>query len=306
MASEILTSGNLTADRRFAYAHDFAGQGDFTAAIDLMNQTMELVPNWAAGWFRLGEYHEVAGHRPQAIAAYRKCLDLSATDRLGAGLKVALLEGRQERQPSHAYAEALFDDYADKFDTALVEKLGYRVPQLLHNLLEHNLPDRHFERVLDLGCGTGLMAAELRSCSKHLMGADLSARMLEKANAKALYDKLWKAELVEALVSETDISLVTAADVFMYLPALDTVFDAVTNALSDGGYFLFSVEKADNPDTWQLLESRRHAHGRHYVDALLEQSGLEQIDCREEVIRMDSGKPLAGLLYLARKGMSQA
>ena len=50
----------------------------------------------------------------------------------GAGLKLAI-DGRapQSAAPPSAFVEALFDQYAEKFDHALVETLGYRVPELL-------------------------------------------------------------------------------------------------------------------------------------------------------------------------------
>jgi predicted TPR repeat methyltransferase len=63
--------------------------------------------------------------------------------------------------------------------------------------------------------------------------------------------------------------------------------------------FLFSVEKNDDAHGWSLLPSRRHAHGKDYLHALLSANGFSVIDQREEVIRMDAGVPLTGLLWLA-------
>ena len=54
----------------------------------------------------------------------------------------------------------LFDDYADTFDDDLVNGLRYDVP----NLLRKQIPDAHFKRCLDLGCGTGLSGVAFRDC----------------------------------------------------------------------------------------------------------------------------------------------
>ena len=294
------TSGDLTADRRFAYAQGFAEAGDFNAAVDLAHQALEIAPEWAAGWFRLGEYFESAGKSAEAEQAYLKCLNLAPADRLGAALKLSLIAGTQHTAAPLAYAEALFDDYADKFDTALVERLGYCVPGLLKAMLDENLPGVHFDEALDLGCGTGLMGAEVRGRCRHIAGSDLSARMLEKAKAKGLYDRLDKSDLLDAMAGANNVSLIMAADVLMYLPALDSVVAAAAKALAKGGHFLFSVEKYNDANGWSLLPSRRHAHGKDYILHLLAANGFTVVDQREETIRMDAGVPLTGLLWLAR------
>ena len=55
-----LTSGDITADRRAQYANMLSENGDHAAAADLMSQALELVPNWAAGWFQLGDIAELS------------------------------------------------------------------------------------------------------------------------------------------------------------------------------------------------------------------------------------------------------
>ena len=70
-------------------------------AADLMDQALELVPDWAAGWFRLADYQEKSGRKEAAIEALRKVLELNPDDIFGAGLKLALLGGAETPdQPS--------------------------------------------------------------------------------------------------------------------------------------------------------------------------------------------------------------
>jgi predicted TPR repeat methyltransferase len=80
------SSGDLLADRRADYAEMLFASGDHAAAADLMLQAMEIAPDWALGWFRLGEFHEAAGQGGQAIAAWRMTLKLDPDDQAGAGL----------------------------------------------------------------------------------------------------------------------------------------------------------------------------------------------------------------------------
>jgi predicted TPR repeat methyltransferase len=306
-AKRMLTSGDLVADRRADYAAMLADSGEHGAAAELMEQALELAPAWAAGWFRLGEYREKAGS-PDAITAYRKTLELAPEDIFGAGLKLALLNGaEQPHLPPSRYVEGLFDDYADRFDTALVEKLAYTVPGKLMRLIESHLP-APYGHVVDLGCGTGLFGAEIAGRCDMLEGYDLSENMLAKAKAKDIYDHLAKADL--SLAPDTSglfdnrpahrADLVAAADVMMYLGDLDAAFANAAALLGPSGAFAFSIEKSSSASGFELRPSLRYAHSAAHVEQALAAHGLQSFATEETVIRMDAGAPITGLLFLAK------
>ena len=50
-----LASGDLIAGRRFAYARAAAEEGDFSAAAELFEQTLERAPRSAGAWFALAK-----------------------------------------------------------------------------------------------------------------------------------------------------------------------------------------------------------------------------------------------------------
>jgi predicted TPR repeat methyltransferase len=306
-AKRILTSGDLVADRRADYAAMLAEGGDHAAAAELMEQALELAPAWAAGWFRLGEYREKAGS-PDAIAAFRRTLELAPDDVFGASLKVALLGGgSQPGLPPSRYVEGLFDDYADRFDTALVERLAYTVPGKLMRLIQAHI-SAPYGHVVDLGCGTGLFGAEIAGRCDTLEGYDLSENMLAKAEAKGLYDHLAKADLSLApdesgLLGDRPrhrADLVAAADVMMYLGDLDAAFANAVTLLRPSGTFAFSVEKSESDTGFELRPSLRYAHSMPHVEAVLARHGMQSFSLQETVIRMDAGQPITGLLFLAR------
>lgn len=296
-----LSSGNLVADKRADYARMLGESGDFQAAAEVMQQALELVPDWAAGWFQAGVYFEKSGHNERALHAFYKVLIASPEDKFGARLKLAYLQGENVKFSQTAYVEALFDDYAEKFDQSLVEKLGYRVPELLAQMVEHNSPSRTFKHCIDLGCGTGLMAQALRNKSRHKTGVDLSAAMLAKAESKKLYSKLLKADLIEGMAIAGPSDLIVAADVFMYLGSLHSVMEMVALHLSQDGLFAFSVEMGDPGSDYQLRASMRHAHSEAYVAQSLESAGLMLREMRSETIRMDGRNAIEGLLVVAGK-----
>ncbi|PDT86482.1 class I SAM-dependent methyltransferase [Sinorhizobium sp. BJ1] len=310
MTARQLSSGDLIADRRADYAKMLAESGDHQGAAELMAQALELVPNWAAGWFRLADYEEKSGRKEAAIAALRHTLRLSPEDIFGASLKLALLGASDTpEQPPSTYVEQLFDDYAERFDQALVEKLDYSVPEKLAALIERATDGHKFRHVTDLGCGTGLFGERIRSRAEFLEGFDLSVNMLAKAEGKAIYDRLGRADLslspvdsgVFGELAEARADLVSAADVLMYLGNLESAFSITDRLLAPGGLFAFSVEDGAVGDGFVLRPSLRYAHPQSYVASLCAEFRLSMIEIERTVIRMDAGLPIAGILFLARK-----
>lgn len=311
MASNQFSSGDVIADRRADYARMLAESGDHAAAVELIEQALELAPAWTAGWVQLGDYCEKAGQTQKAITAYEKVTTLDAEGLFAAPLKLAVLGAAETpEQPPSAYIEGLFDDYADRFETSLVEKLDYSVPQKLAELIDSARPDGGiFDCIVDIGCGTGLLGLEIRDWAARLEGFDISANMLAKAEEKAIYDHLAQADLsLESEASglfsdelkEGRADLVAAADVMMYLGSLETVMPLVLALLRPGGSFAFSVEDAGDEDGFVLQPSLRYAHSEGYVRSLLTSYGLETLQTRKTTIRKDAGKPLSGILFLAK------
>ncbi|MBP2548144.1 putative TPR repeat methyltransferase [Neorhizobium galegae] len=308
------SSGDVIADRRADYARMLMEAGDAAAAADLMAQALELAPGWAAGWFQLGEFFEKAGLKDEAVEAYRRAAERDEPGLFGAPLKLALLgaEPTPETPPS-AYVEGLFDDYADRFEAALIEKLNYSVPKKLFRLVRPHAP---FALTVDLGCGTGLFGVEVAAASSRLEGFDLSANMLAKAAEKGLYQHLGQADLSEPAESSglfcADLpkhraDLVSAADVMMYLGSLEGAFSLARDLLKPQGLFAFSVEDAatveeggDAKAGFFLQPSLRYAHGEAYVGQGLADAGFTIIDTLKTDIRMDAGKAVFGILFLAR------
>jgi predicted TPR repeat methyltransferase len=294
-----LSSGDPAADRRVDFALMLFAEGDHPGAAETLLAAMEMVPGWALGWFHLGEFHEAAGDMTAAIAAWRTALVLDPADHSGASLKLALAEceGGNPMPPS-AFVEMLFDQYAPKFDQTLVGALGYCVPELLAGLIARARAGR-FRLALDLGCGTGLMGERLRPSCDRLEGFDISHGMLRRARAKGVYDRLEKADLQSFDHGGPKADLVTAADVFLYVGALDGIVKTVAGMLAGDGLFAFSVEKLDAAEGFALQPSRRYAHAEAYVRRVLREAGLAVVSLEGKVIRQDRNEPVCGLIVLA-------
>jgi predicted TPR repeat methyltransferase len=301
-----LSSGDLVADRRFDFARDLQLKGDLVAAADLLLQATELAPGFASAWFTLGEIREQLGERDEAIVAFRKALIADPEDRHGASLHLMLLGAQELSAMPQAYVRALFDQYAPKFETALVDDLGYRGPALLFKAV---LATRHairkpafFKRAIDLGCGTGLAATAFAKEADHFIGIDLSPRMIEQARATGLYAQLEVADMAQGLREKPDASadLVLAADAMVYLSDLTPLLREVKRVLVSGGLLAFTVE-THGGDGVILGEGLRYAHSAGYVRASISDAGLALSRCEDLSARNEDNAPVPGLVVVAEK-----
>ena len=307
------SSGDPVLDRRYGRAKAALEDGDPQAAVDILDQTVAQAYHFTAAWHLYGLAQEALGHREDAATAWRQCLDLDPADHFGARLDLARIGALPaEEATSEGFSGALFDSYADRFDTHLTEALRYNAPAALKAALlrccdNAGRPFR-FGTVYDLGCGTGLMGAAIREQSGFLAGCDLSPRMVERARAKTtpagtpLYDKLAVAGLTSFLANRPDHSadLVIAADVFVYVGDLAPCFAQSARVLEPGGLLAFTVQSHDGEGV-VVGQDRRFAHAEGWLRQKLGEADFAPVIVEPASTRQDRGMPVPGLLVVAER-----
>ena len=301
----VRSSGDFRADRRYEYARAAFEERDFEAAADLARQVIELTPGFAPAHAMLGRSAAELGLRDEAVTALRQALALEPEDVLGVRLDLARLGALAPGEAiTDGYVRALFDDYAPKFDRHLTGSLAYRGPELIADALRRACSKRlrEYRFVLDLGCGTGLMAQALEGVFSSMEGVDLSPRMLEKAGKTKLYDALHEGELVSFLAARpsAEADLVVAADVFVYMAALDAAFREAHRVLRREGLFAFTVQ-AHEGDGFILGEDARYAHSEAYLRELADAVGFTMVIFERVSTREDRGVPVPGFLVVLQR-----
>jgi len=208
----------------------------------------------------------------------------------------AAVRGETTAMPAAGYVEQLFDGMAPIFEQHL-RKLGCEIPELLARSVLPLLEVYRPARVLDLGCGTGLLGAALAPAKATLTGIDLSAEMLARATAGGHYAQLTKSDLVEYLraTGAASFDAVLATDVFVYLGELEPVFEGAARALVPGGVFAFSVEALEIGD-FALRPNGRYAHSPSYLRAIAARHGLFERGFERIHLRVEYGVPVEGWL----------
>ena len=272
-------------------------------AMPHLREAVALMPQDPEAQLALAHGLREGGANAAAAEAARRALsaggDVAAQARF---LLASLGEGKAPARPPAAYVRNLFDTYAPRFEAELTGTLGYQTPEALAGMLRQAglVPEAALD-VLDAGCGTGLSGQALRPWARHMVGVDLSPRMLDVARQRGIYDALEEAELVEFLVAHRGAyDLVAASDVLNYLGDLAPALNAMAAALRPGGHAAFSLETGQGVP-YALGEGMRYRHDPGHVLALAGATRLSLLGREEVVLREERGAPVAGTLLLLRR-----
>jgi predicted TPR repeat methyltransferase len=302
------TTGSPIADRRFAYAMAAFLDADWQVAVDLAAQTLELAPDFAPAHVILGRSQEALGAKNEAIAALGAALALDPADEMGARIDLARLGAlAPDEAISDGYLRALFDSYAEGFDAHLTGALHYRGPAVLMGALaaaEASVGHRAaYGLVIDLGCGTGLMAKELAGRANRIEGVDLSPKMIALAARTGLYASLSVGEVVDELDRRASASadLIIAADVLVYIGDLFPLFREVARVLKPGGLFAFTVQ-SHHGHGFVLGIDARYAHSDDYLKGVADDSGLKPVHLASVSTRQERGLDVPGYAMVLARG----
>jgi predicted TPR repeat methyltransferase len=218
---------------------------------------------------------------------------------------LAACSGRDvPERASDGFVEKTFDSFAASFDSKLA-KLLYRAPDLVAGMLAGS--DVEVSKsldVLDAGCGTGLCGPLVAPYARRLVGVDLSTRMLAQAEARHVYDELYKVELTAYLRDcPGSFDVIVSADTLVYFGPLHSVVVASADALRPGGRLIFTVEQlidAGSDAGYAISHHGRYCHSREYLERVLADANLMPEIVPAE-LRLEAGDPVAGLVVRATK-----
>lgn len=279
-------------------------QREFNSAADLARAACEDGIADARVYGLLGHALSSLGRHEEAGAAYAEALKLAPEDSYVRHLVAASGRLPGDIRAPREYVETVFDGYAERFEEHLIG-LGYRVPGLLRRvILANGAPDGP---VLDLGCGTGLMAVALSDLALPVFaGVDRSEGMLVQAALKQRYSELHQGDLVAFLKNDPRLwELIIAADVFCYFGDLSEPLAAAAKRLAPGGRIALSLETCAQADEggagWRLGPQGRYAHTPAYLATEAARCGLRVDRLELEALRFEAEAPVPGLIaVLAR------
>ena len=278
-----------------AQDHHTDAMSYFTSALEMEPKNLEALQNVAAIYLKQGKV-------PKAIETYERIIAIDPNNQEIKHIICALSGGKTPERSPNAYVKNLFNHYASYYEKHLQTHLHYDVPDQLTQAIEEETQcgDTESWRILDLGCGTGLVGERIKHLASHLTGVDVSPNMIQQAEKKKVYNDLMIGDINSIFNSQSDMDLVIAGDVFTYIGDLDNIFKQTHQVLNPGGWFAFTAEKTDEQD-YTLQRTIRYAHNKHYIEALADKHDFKTERLANIILRRQHGQPVDGYLVILRK-----
>ncbi len=283
--------------------------------VHLMLEELEEAENFFQNILAVNGAHILALHSMASIALkknelssalgfYQRILAQNGQDDIANYMQSALTQNHMPEKAPNIYIENLFDAYAERFDDHLQRTLRYQTPQQLYDFWKKNTRQPQNLKILDLGCGTGLMAEFFKKHANELTGVDLSSEMLKIAKAKNLYTNFFHEEMLTFLQQEEKkFDLIILADVLVYVGNLSVLFQALSKITDT---LLFSIELAQDKNvTYHLTPEARYQHSVSYIFMLAKENGFTIIKHTTAILRLQNTREVKGELFYLTKGASK-
>lgn len=190
----------------------------------------------------------------------------------------------EEHETKDFYAQ-----WAATYDEELVGGRGYAMPgRCADAFAAHVDPSA---AVLDLGCGTGLLASRLAELGHEAIdGIDYSPEMLTEAEKLGVYRNLWALDLNEPLdLADGAYGAVAAMGMFSFGHVDPGSLDEFRRVLAPGGQLVIGVNEVYNAEGSLVAKLDQ-----------MEADGLLDIHVREYGAHMPASE-VNGWVYVARR-----
>lgn len=181
-----------------------------------------------------------------------------------------------------------------------------RVAERLATMVSGMLPDDCPRRVLEIGCGTGLLTrlldARLRTGVYFLNDLNTRIETLLQSNPLRNEYRFLPGD-AQQIDLPRNIDLAVSASTLQWFSDLPAFFRRIGQALAPGGYFLFSTFGPDNLREIAVLTRQGLAYpGAVQIEAWLDEE-FERLASGEEAIKLTFDEPMDVLRHLKHTGV---
>ncbi len=270
-----------------------------------LEKVMKVCPEFYEALFSIAQCYRKMKNEGKMYEYLKRTL-AKLPEHPGANHLLASLNEETKSDYSSLYARDLFDRYAGHFEEHLVSSLKYQVPFIIKEKLL-SLNSAKDSKILDLGCGTGLLGKTVVDSFPNLVGVDISSNMIDETRKKDIYSELHTNDIQEFLLkSVQEYDLIIAADVFIYIGALKTIFSRIKKSINSNSYFIFTIELLNEFDkeSFHLAKSGRFSHTIEYIESLCKDYGFEIIDKEKIILRQENKIGQKGVIFILKKDKS--
>ena len=182
----------------------------------------------------------------------------------------------------------VYNDWAKNYDE-YVKSLNYTGPKEVVNCLLSYINNKNQkQKILDFGCGTGLVGEELSKSNYNFVldGIDVSDKMIEIADERKIYNNIYNIDLhTEYFEHDTKYNFIVSSGVFLEGHVNFNVIDKLHNLLEEGGNIIVTIRntyKDKNKDTFYSY----FKNNKNFKGALTTRINyLKDVDCSLVVLQ---------------------
>ena len=159
------------------------------------------------------------------------------------------ISGEQDLENTYKLASTAdivdyYHSFATSYDTGFAQEMGYHYPKAIAEAYQRQ-STADDAPVADIGCGTGIVAAELKLAPDQIDGMDISPEMLVLAQEKGLYRRLYEVDLTGDLSAiDSAYGAVVSAGTFTFGHLGPTPLRGLLRIARPGALFIIGVNRA--------------------------------------------------------------
>lgn len=274
-------------ETNFKLGTRFALQGKWMDAAFRFRFALYLRPDYVAAHYNLGCCYMQLRRPAEARASFLKALHLQPQHREALFMLSAVAPDQvpPERLPRRMPQELVtgfFTQMAPHYDRQ-VEINGYDGPRLVAEGCKPYLPATHDLHMVDLGCGTGLVARPWRRLCREVLGVDLTHAMVTlaqqaRAGDHPVFDRVLEGDITDLppgtfMPGATDV--VICCDTAQFIGDLAPLMAMAAAALKTGGLLALTVEPFAAEHGYGVNPATgRFGHALEYVNKTAQAAGL--------------------------------
>ncbi|MEC7028895.1 MAG: methyltransferase domain-containing protein [Pseudomonadota bacterium] len=210
-----------------------------------------------------------------------------------------------------------YDSWSSQYDDQFMRQNKYAAPREAFNAVAARTDvARSNLRMLDVGCGTGLLSEEFRRANPDafIAGIDLSNGMLREFRKKNVANELVQGSITGRLpFHDASFDLAASTGVFELITRPANVIAEMSRVVRKDGLVAFTSPHNwfDRPNTLEKYTpsltalanwiDRGRSHREAYMEHAMRSSGIEPVETRQFIGYQKNGGKAPYQLYIGRK-----